>query len=46
MGRDPAGPPAWRTLPSWCLVSAQDRMVNPDLERFMAARVHATTIEV
>ncbi len=43
---DPAGPPAWRTLPSWCLVSTQDRMINPDLERFMAARMHATTTEV
>jgi pimeloyl-ACP methyl ester carboxylesterase len=43
---DPAGPPAWKTLPSWFLVSTQDRMINPDLERFMAARIHATTIEV
>jgi pimeloyl-ACP methyl ester carboxylesterase len=43
---DPAGPPAWKTLPSWFLVSTQDRMINPDLERFMAARIGATTIEV
>jgi pimeloyl-ACP methyl ester carboxylesterase len=43
---DLAGPPAWRTLPSWFLVSAQDRMINPDLERFMAARIGATTVEV
>jgi pimeloyl-ACP methyl ester carboxylesterase len=43
---DPAGPPAWKTKPSWALVSTQDRMINPDLERFMAARMHATTIEV
>jgi pimeloyl-ACP methyl ester carboxylesterase len=43
---DPAGPPAWRTLPSWFLVSTQDRMINPDLERFMAARIGATTVEV
>ncbi|WP_433379913.1 alpha/beta hydrolase [Actinoplanes sp. CA-142083] len=41
-----AGPPAWKTLPSWALVSTQDRMINPDLERFMARRSHATTIEV
>ena len=39
---DPAGPPAWKTLPSWFLVSTEDRMINPDLERFMAARIHAT----
>jgi len=43
---DPAGPPAWRTLPSWFLVSTEDRMINPDLERFMAARAKATTVEV
>jgi pimeloyl-ACP methyl ester carboxylesterase len=43
---DPAGPPAWRTLPSWFLVSTRDRMINPDLLRFMAARIGATTVEV
>jgi pimeloyl-ACP methyl ester carboxylesterase len=43
---DPAGRPAWKTLPSWYLVSTQDRMINPDLERFMAARIGATTVEV
>ena len=43
---EPAGPPAWKTLPSWFLVSTQDRMINPDLERFMAARIGATTVEV
>jgi pimeloyl-ACP methyl ester carboxylesterase len=43
---DPAGPPAWKTLPSWSLVSTEDRMINPDLERFMAARAHSKTIEV
>jgi pimeloyl-ACP methyl ester carboxylesterase len=43
---DPAGPPAWKILPSWFLVSTQDRMINPDLERFMAARIGATTVEV
>ncbi|HKQ01454.1 MAG TPA: alpha/beta hydrolase [Actinomycetes bacterium] len=43
---DLAGPPAWRTLPSWFLVSTQDRMINPDLERFMADRIGATTVEV
>jgi pimeloyl-ACP methyl ester carboxylesterase len=43
---DPAGPPAWKTLPSWFLVSTQDRMINPDLLRFMAARIGARTVEV
>jgi pimeloyl-ACP methyl ester carboxylesterase len=43
---DPAGPPAWKTLPSWFLVSTRDRLFNPDLLRFMADRIGATTVEV
>jgi pimeloyl-ACP methyl ester carboxylesterase len=35
---------AWRSKPSWYAVSKQDRTINPDLERFMAARMKATTI--
>jgi len=31
-GSDPAGPPAWRTLPSWYAISGQDRVINPDLQ--------------
>jgi pimeloyl-ACP methyl ester carboxylesterase len=41
-----AGPAAWRTVPSWALVSTQDRAINPDLLRFMAKRAKAKTIEV
>jgi pimeloyl-ACP methyl ester carboxylesterase len=37
---------AWHTKPSWYAVSKQDRTINPDLERFMAARMKATTIEI
>jgi pimeloyl-ACP methyl ester carboxylesterase len=37
---------AWRLKPSWYAVSKQDRTINPDLERFMAARMRATTIEI
>jgi pimeloyl-ACP methyl ester carboxylesterase len=37
---------AWRSKPSFYAVSTQDRTINPDLERFMARRMHATTIEV
>jgi pimeloyl-ACP methyl ester carboxylesterase len=43
---EPAGPPAWRTLPSWFLVSTRDRMIDPDLQRFMAARMSARTVEI
>jgi pimeloyl-ACP methyl ester carboxylesterase len=37
---------AWRSKPSFYAVSTQDRTINPDLERFMAERRGATTIEV
>ncbi len=37
---------AWKTIPSWYMVSAQDQAINPDLERFMAKRMGATTVEV
>ena len=37
---------AWRTKPSFYAVSTQDRTINPDLERFMAKRMNAKTIEV
>src|SRR2546430_4806950 len=30
--------PAWRSKPSWMLVAAKDRTINPDLERWYAAR--------
>jgi len=37
---------AWRSKPSFYAVSIEDRTINPDLERFMAKRMGATTIEV
>jgi len=37
---------AWRTKPSFYAVSTQDRTINPDLERFMAKRMGAKTIEI
>jgi len=37
---------AWRSKPSWYQVSTQDRTISPDLERFMAKRMNATTIEL
>jgi pimeloyl-ACP methyl ester carboxylesterase len=37
---------AWREKPSFYAVSKQDRTINPELERFMAARMKATTIEI
>ena len=37
---------AWRSKPSFYAVSTEDRTINPDLERFMAKRMGATTIEL
>ena len=39
--------PAWRTKPSWYQISTEDRMINPDNERSMAARMNPRkTIEL
>jgi pimeloyl-ACP methyl ester carboxylesterase len=37
---------AWRSKPSWMLVSKKDRAINPDLERWYAARAKSQTVEV
>ena len=37
---------AWRSKPSFYAVSTDDRTINPDLQRFMAKRMGAETIEV
>jgi pimeloyl-ACP methyl ester carboxylesterase len=37
---------AWREKPSFYAVSTEDRTINPDLERFMAKRMGAKTVEV
>ena len=36
---------AWKTKPSWYIVAKNDRTVHPDLERFVAKRMGATTVE-
>jgi pimeloyl-ACP methyl ester carboxylesterase len=36
---------AWRSKPSWYIVAKQDRTVQPELERFCAKRMGATTYE-
>jgi pimeloyl-ACP methyl ester carboxylesterase len=38
--------PAWRSKPSWVLVAARDRTINPDLERWYATRAKSQTVEV
>ncbi|MFE2581065.1 alpha/beta fold hydrolase [Streptomyces sp. NPDC059378] len=37
---------AWRTKPSWGLVSSADLTINPDVERFGYQRAGMTTVEV
>jgi pimeloyl-ACP methyl ester carboxylesterase len=38
--------PAWRSKPSWYLITTEDRMIPPPLQRRMAERTGATTTEV
>lgn len=37
---------AWSNKPSYAIVAEQDRMINPDLERFMTRRAKSQTIEL
>ena len=37
---------AWKQKPSYAVVAKQDRMINPDLERFMTSRAKSKTIEL
>jgi pimeloyl-ACP methyl ester carboxylesterase len=43
---EPAKAAAWKTLPSFYVVSTGDTAINPDLERFMAKRMGAKTKEI
>lgn len=36
----------WKTIPSWYLLTTEDNAVNPDLQRFYAKRMNATTVEI
>ncbi|MEU7172135.1 alpha/beta hydrolase [Micromonospora tulbaghiae] len=37
---------AWKSIPSWTLVTTQDLAIPPDLQRFLAQRAGSTTVEV
>jgi len=37
---------AWKTIPTWFIVSSNDHAINPDLERFYAKRANAKTTEI
>jgi pimeloyl-ACP methyl ester carboxylesterase len=38
-----SGPPAWKNIPSWFLVSSNDQMIPPQAEELFAKRMGATT---
>ncbi|MBZ0291080.1 MAG: alpha/beta hydrolase [Anaerolineae bacterium] len=40
------GMPAWKSLPSWYLLTTNDDAILPQTQRFMAQRVGATVVEV
>jgi pimeloyl-ACP methyl ester carboxylesterase len=40
------GAPAWRTRPSWYLVTTEDKMIPPAAQRFMSRRAGSTVVEV
>ncbi|MFL5953790.1 MAG: alpha/beta hydrolase [Gaiellaceae bacterium] len=42
---DVSGPGAWHSLPSWYAVSGADRVIDPDLQRFMAQRAGSTVVQ-
>jgi pimeloyl-ACP methyl ester carboxylesterase len=38
--------PAWKSIPSWFLITTDDRAVNPELQRFEAKRMSAHVTEI
>jgi len=38
--------PAWKSKPSWMMVAAADQIINPDLERWYAARAHSHVVQI
>ncbi len=44
--QEPATAAAWKKIPSWYLVAAEDRNIPPAAERWMAERAHAHTVTV
>jgi pimeloyl-ACP methyl ester carboxylesterase len=38
--------PAWKTKPSWYLLTTEDRMIPPDAQRPMSKRAGSTVVEV
>ena len=43
---DPTTEVAWKTIPSWYLLSENDRMIPPATQQMFASRMKATTVSV
>lgn len=37
---------AWATIPTWYMVAKEDKALSPAMERFLAQRMGATTVEI
>ena len=44
---EPSGAPAWRTVPSWDLITKADKAIPPAAQRYMATRAgaHVSTVD-
>lgn len=40
--QEPVPFPAWKSKPTWYLIAEEDRMINPETQRFMAGRMKTT----
>lgn len=45
-GEEKVKSPAWKNKRTWFIVATQDAVINPDLERFKAKLINATTLEL
>ncbi|KIC95008.1 alpha/beta hydrolase [Flavihumibacter solisilvae] len=45
-GEEKVTSPAWKSKPSWYIVASQDKVISPELERYKAKLIKATTIEL
>ncbi|MEV6415665.1 alpha/beta hydrolase [Kribbella sp. NPDC051718] len=43
---EPSTTPAWKTIPSWALISRQDKVIPPHSQKLMSARAHAHVTEI
>ena len=46
VANEKSGPPAWKQLPTWYEVSADDHVIPPAVERMFAKQMNATTISL